>query len=82
MPPRECREAAKCNLSPARRQPRSKFHRGRAAVANSRGGIPVSLPRKLLSPYSSSCQGVRIRGPSAVTAIVNSKWAASVPSCE
>ena len=32
--------------------------------------------------YSSSCQGVRIRGPSAVTATVNSKWAASEPSWE
>jgi hypothetical protein len=29
-----------------------------------------------------SCQGVRTRGPSSVTAIVNSKWAASDPSCE
>src|SRR5881227_2697760 len=29
-----------------------------------------------------SCQGVRIRGPSAVTATVNSKCAASEPSCE
>ena len=29
-----------------------------------------------------SCQGVRMRGPAAVTAIVNSKWAASEPSCE
>jgi deazaflavin-dependent oxidoreductase (nitroreductase family) len=33
-----------------------------------------------LSPHSSSCQGVRMRGPSAVTATVNSKWAASEPS--
>src|ERR1700741_2054730 len=32
--------------------------------------------------YSSSCQGVRMRGPSAVTAIVNSKWAAREPSWE
>ena len=29
-----------------------------------------------------SCHGVRIRGPSAVMAIVNSKWAASEPSWE
>jgi len=29
-----------------------------------------------------SCHGVRILGPSAVTAIVNSKWAASEPSWE
>ncbi len=29
-----------------------------------------------------SCQGVRIRGPSAVTAIVNSKWAVTDPSWE
>jgi hypothetical protein len=29
-----------------------------------------------------SCHGVRIRGPSRVMAIVNSKWAASEPSCE
>ena len=28
----------------------------------------------------SECQGVRIRGPSSVTATVNSKWAASEPS--
>ena len=31
---------------------------------------------------SSSCQGVRIRGPSGVTATVNSKWAASESSSE
>jgi hypothetical protein len=30
----------------------------------------------------SSCQGVRMRGPSWVTATVNSKWAASEPSAE
>src|SRR5262249_1007097 len=30
-------------------------------------------------PLPASCQGVRIRGPSAVTATVNSKWAASDP---
>src|SRR5947209_20073398 len=30
-------------------------------------------------PPPTSCQGVRILGPSAVTAIVNSKWAASEP---
>ena len=30
---------------------------------------------------SGSCQGVRTRGPSAVIAIVNSKCAASEPSC-
>jgi hypothetical protein len=29
-----------------------------------------------------SCQGVRMRGPPAVIAIVNSKWAATEPSCE
>jgi hypothetical protein len=29
-----------------------------------------------------SCQGVRIRGPSAVTAMVNSKWAVVEPSWE
>ena len=29
-----------------------------------------------------SCQGVRMRGPSAVTATVNSKWAASESSSE
>jgi hypothetical protein len=29
-----------------------------------------------------SCQGVRMRGPSAVIAIVNSKWAATEPSWE
>src|SRR3954447_14715027 len=29
-----------------------------------------------------SCQGVRIRGPSAVIAMVNSKWAAREPSWE
>jgi methionyl aminopeptidase len=31
---------------------------------------------------SSRCQGVRMRGPSAVMAMVNSKCAASEPSCE
>ena len=31
---------------------------------------------------TSSCQGVKIRGPSAVMATVCSKWAASDPSCE
>ena len=29
-----------------------------------------------------ACQGVRIRGPAAVIATVNSKWAASEPSWE
>jgi hypothetical protein len=33
-------------------------------------------------PPEASCQGVRIRGPSAVTAIVNSKCAAREPSWE
>jgi hypothetical protein len=33
-------------------------------------------------PVFDSCQGVRMRGPSAVMAIVNSKWAASEPSWE
>ena len=37
-------------------------------------------PRATLGRYS--CQGVRIRGPSAVTATVNSKWAASESSAE
>jgi hypothetical protein len=32
--------------------------------------------------YSSMCQGVRMRGPLAVTATVNSKWAAREPSSE
>ena len=32
--------------------------------------------------YSPSCQGVRMRGPAAVTATVNSKWAAREPSWE
>src|SRR3954452_1413168 len=41
---------------------------------------PMSVA-KLAYPVV-SCQGVRIRGPSAVTAIVNSKCAASDPSCE
>src|SRR6476660_8594093 len=30
----------------------------------------------------SACHGVRTRGPSASMAMVNSKWAASEPSCE
>src|SRR5690349_11227687 len=33
-------------------------------------------------PSPASCQGVRIRGPDAVTATVNSKCAASEPSWE
>jgi hypothetical protein len=33
------------------------------------------------SPFS-RCHGVKIRGPSAVMAMVNSKWAASEPSWE
>jgi len=43
-----------------------------------RGEIPQAAAR----PPLASCQGVRIRGPSAVTAIVNSKCAASEPSWE
>ena len=45
-------------------------------------GQPAANPDAVLaaSGQSFKCQGVRIRGPSAVTAIVNSKWAASEPS--
>jgi hypothetical protein len=32
--------------------------------------------------WTSACHGVSTRGPSAVTATVNSKWAASDPSWE
>src|SRR4051812_49935014 len=34
-----------------------------------------------LAARLATCQGVRIFGPSAVMATVNSKWAASEPSC-
>src|SRR5215217_7054825 len=58
----------------ARRQNNSEkiagaFRPGQAACSTSRSA-------------SSSCHGVRIRGPAAVIAIVNSKWAASEPSWE
>ena len=39
-------------------------------------------PQAAARPLPASCHGVRIRGPSAVIAIVNSKCAASDPSCE
>ena len=52
----------------------------RASDAGEAEGLPPHAA--LVRPYSSSCQGVRIRGPSAVTAIVNSKWAAREPSWE
>src|SRR3954469_16556241 len=44
---------------------------------DSKGPAPCRQP----SP-SSTCQGVSTRGPSAVMAMVNSKWAASEPSWE
>src|SRR5690242_3591153 len=43
-------------------------------VAAGRDGLPCA--------QASSFQGVSTRGPSAVTAMVNSKCAASDPSCE
>src|SRR3954462_479040 len=41
---------------------------------------PGGAPGGYATPFS--CHGVRTRGPSGVTAIVNSKCAASEPSCE
>ena len=61
-----------------------------AAPVHPRAGSYYPLAPSLLedgfvrgarSDYS-SCQGVRMRGPSSVTATVNSKWAASEPSAE
>jgi hypothetical protein len=43
---------------------------------------PEGISALGLAAQAASCQGVRTRGPSAVTAIVNSKWAASEPSWE
>ena len=44
---------------------------------------PANAPiQAAVGPLPASCQGVRIRGPSAVIAIVNSKCAASEPSWE
>src|SRR4051812_1432522 len=39
-------------------------------------------PHQAAAAALRSCHGVRIRGPSAVMAMVNSKWAASEPSWE
>jgi hypothetical protein len=39
-------------------------------------------PHAAARPPLASCQGVNTRGPEAVIAIVNSKCAASDPSCE
>ena len=45
---------------------------------------PQAAPRAYAAarPPLASCQGVKIRGPLAVIATVNSKWAASDPSWE
>ena len=45
-------------------------------------GRPAGVAARLRGGGLRSCQGVRMRGPSAVIAIVNSKWAASEPSWE
>ena len=45
-------------------------------------GGPKNKPYAAARPPLASCQGVRIRGPEPVIAIVNSKWAASEPSWE
>ena len=43
---------------------------------------PVVQRYAAARPPFASCHGVKIRGPPAVIAIVNSKWAASDPSWE
>ena len=48
-----------------------------APAEGRRGGARYAAARVL-----DSCQGVRIRGPADVTAMVNSKCAVSDPSCE
>ena len=45
-------------------------------------GGPKTAYAAARPPLAPSCQGVRMRGPAAVTAIVNSKCAASDPSWE
>ncbi len=62
--------------------PRGGADRGTvAAVPRARRGAPVG-GRYAAAAAFASCQGVSTRGPSAVIATVNSKWAASEPSWE
>ena len=55
---------------------------GRALLAPWTPRSGPKNPYAAARPPLASCQGVRIRGPAAVTAIVNSKWADSDPSWE
>ncbi|MEA2251695.1 MAG: hypothetical protein QOG70_1937 [Solirubrobacteraceae bacterium] len=55
---------------------------GTACVRSVRYRSASPAPPGASSSPPSSCHGVRMRGPSAVIATVNSKWAASEPSWE
>ena len=85
-------------LRQARRVRRARDgDRGRAGRARTGLGVPLrpaadaapggragrrAAEAQAAARCPDSCQGVRIRGPSAVIATVNSKCAASEPSCE
>jgi hypothetical protein len=58
-------------------EPQSRFRRAQPTYATREW-----LTGGMRAPDATWCHGVRIRGPPAVIAIVNSKWAASDPSCE
>lgn len=71
---------------PRRRSPapRALSRTGTGATGSAPRGRRVA-PRAAYAaarPPEASCQGVRIRGPAAVIATVNSKWAARDPSSE
>ena len=68
-------------LGSARSAPGLAHRAGLGAPANAAAGGPKKTYAAARPPFA-SCQGVRIRGPAAVIAIVNSKWAASDPSWE
>jgi hypothetical protein len=61
-----------CTLTPSRARARQR------RIANAYG----RMTGQAAAWACASCHGVRTRGPAAVTAIVNSKWAASEPSWE
>lgn len=74
----------------ATRMARTQGHADARTVDDSKGALSAALRfggepggrARGQTAFSPSCQGVRTRGPSAVTAIVNSKCAAREPSCE
>ena len=71
-------------LAPRTRIASPSSNRAHAAAQTNQivAATPPWIARGFIAPAYSSCQGVRMRGPSSVTATVNSKWAASDPSAE